>query len=974
MSNQSLRTVVVNYSITNSNIENGDYRDNITPFSFLDFINNTQANYSPDEYSSFYSSYLKDWYSLQDISEAEQIKQFKDYYQQFIKEIVISYTTESEKRFLENINFNDPADLDIAIPFFANRLKDVALFYKKKRDEGKYVIDRNKLKGSTSGVEKAIFDNIYNFIFTAEDSYNAQTYSIAAAVSGLGIELEEFVDIYGDYFNLPADGEANNINNIDTKYYLDPLAVEAITDEENFLGAIRTFKINPPIITPEEFDAICNPDNDLVKVTNAYKKGGLSLAEVYSLKRSLIKKYLGTDIYYVDNTTTPPTSGLLIAADNPASNALNLQSADAAQVESNDVKLLRDIGLNFTPDNIGLFKLQSENFQYSIDISTLGNEFVIFPDPNRFGNVSVNPVSSYPVYYKFDYRDNVRNVSSGVAAGDPKITNKVTTFEPYTTKERNTTQLKELNDISYKLNFTDLFNQGVVDKYQTDIYGNEYALFKYTPLQPKVNLADSTIKSLLLDGHTFFDSNEGYNFQYALTGISGDTIRSGLTANTNGYSELNQFLTLYFREFYPYQELLQNTRELKPFWRDGGAFAFLDGSELPNPLSSDAPGYPSSLNYYYTVLAEGTFLSDQTILTGGDTEILTEAEFELITGKSNLDFATDVRYYLSAGSPYTNYDAGFFGDEVVLPNDFSYSDNYRYLNTVDDRGSTVLSELSSEDLILTKEQRKALDGRLYVKNGAYSDSQPLSTALVDILGKYSDSVQTDVNIALLDFDIIQNTIFLETKSNLLIDKIEYTDGKFAKPSTVNTLYSVNSANGIETFSNRFYVEDTGKVYFARFQSTDLPNSLPPTPKNFITVYPEVYEYSILKNKVTKVFPADTTAATLSVFNVNSVVNSTLSALRNYTIEEVHTPKLAYNKRNNLFKLTYILNDLNDMSHFVDTTFKIADTNLSLQNIYKYEGEESILRSSTFGLSTMFGSISSNSGAFTRNTNTFTVTI
>ena len=243
MSNQSLRTVVVNYSITNSKIENDDYRDNVAPFSFLDFINYTQADYSPEEYSSFYSSYLQNWYSLQDISAQEQKTQFKDYYQQFIKEIVISYTTESEKRFLENIDFNNSSDLDIAIPFFANRLKDIALFYKKKRDEGKYVIDRNKLKGSTTGVEKAIFDNIYNFIFTAEDSKEVQTATIAASVSGLGIEIEEFVDVYGDYFDLPSDGEANNINNIDTKYYLDPLAIEAITGQENFIGAIRTFKI-----------------------------------------------------------------------------------------------------------------------------------------------------------------------------------------------------------------------------------------------------------------------------------------------------------------------------------------------------------------------------------------------------------------------------------------------------------------------------------------------------------------------------------------------------------------------------------------------------------------------------------------------------------------------------------------------------------------------------------------------------------
>lgn len=63
-----------------------------------------------------------------------------------------------------------------------------------------------------------------------------------------------------------------------------------------------------------------------------------------------------------------------------------------------------------------------------------------------------------------------------------------------------------------------------------------------------------------------------------------------------------------------------------------------------------------------------------------------------------------------------------------------------------------------------------------------------------------------------------------------------------------------------------------------------------------------------------------------------------------------------------------------MSHFIDVSFKQVDNDLTLQSIYKYEDDDDILRSTTFGLSSMFGSISANSGAFTRNTNNFTVTI
>ncbi len=934
MSDTSLRTVLVKYSITNSN--EIDYKDTVAPFSFLDFINNTQADYSPEEYSSFYSSYLQAWHSNQGGSAEEQKTQFKDYYRQFIKEIVINYTTETEKRFLEKIDFNDPADLDVAIPFFANRLKDIALFYKKKRDEGKYVIDRNKMKGSQTGLEKAIFDNIYNFIFNSEDALDTENDEVFKAVQGLGVEIEEFVDVYGDYFDVPSTADGNNINEIETKYWLDPEGIQAITGDENFIGAIRTFTINPPAITPEEYDAICNPDNELVELYNQYKKGGIPLNEFYALKRALVQKYIGTDVYYIDTTTTPSTSGVMFTADNPAANALNLQGADTATVPSGQQKLLRDVGLNFQPDDIGLFKLQAETYNYEIDSTTLDNDTVyIFPDPAKFGNVSTNPQSNYPVYYKFDHRGNTRNVSSGFAAGDPKTTNKVTTFESYTTKERNSTQLKDLNDISYKINFTDLYNEGLVDKHQTDVYGNEYALFKYEPLKPREEDVSNTVKNLLLNGHLFFDPFEGTSFDYSLTGTNGNTIRSGMSTHTNGYSALEAYnpLWLYMREFYPYQDLIQDSRNLIPLYRDGGALTFLDGKELPDNANG---------NSHYTILADGTV--DQ---SGA--------------------FFPDVKYYLSAGVGYKDYDGGFFSDDVQLPNDFIYGDNLRYVDSTDARGSTILSNLSSSATSLTTEEKATLDGTLYVKNGTYSTSERLSAALEPTISKYSTAVQGQLNHELVDFDIIQNTIFLETRSGLLVDKIKYEEGKFAKPSTVNTYYTANSADNTDSFTNRFYVEKTGKIYFGKFKKDgECTNDA----GNYKAYYPEIYEYSIDTNKSRLVYPRKDVGNSVTDFELNDADNT----LRNYVPTSIHTPTIAYNSRNDLFKLTYIANDMNDFTHLVDVSFKLVDNTLSAIDSNRYETLNNIARTTTFGEESNFGSISANNGAFTRDDSNFTLTI
>lgn len=928
MSDTSLRTVIVKYSITNTT--EVDYKDSVAPFSFLDFINNTQADYSPEEYSSFYSSYLQLWHAKQGGSKEEQKTQFKDYYRQFIKEIVINYTTETEKRFLQKIDFNDPADLDVAIPFFANRLKDIALFYKKKRDEGKYVIDRNKMKGSQTGLEKAIFDNIYNFIFNSEDALNTENDEVFKAVQGLGVEVEEFVDVYGDYFDVPSTANGNNINEIESKYWLDPEGIEAITGEQNFVGAIRSFKINPPSITPEEYDAICNPDNELVALYNQYKKGDIPLNQFYALKRALVQKYIGTDVYYIDTTTTPATSGVMFTADNPAANALNLQGADTATVPSGQQKLLRDVGLNFKPDDIGLFKLQAETYSYDIDSTTLeDNKVYIFPDPAKFGNVSTNPQSNYPVYYKFDHRGNTRNVSSGYAAGDPKTTNKVTTFESYTTKERNSTQLKDLNDISYKLNFTDLYNEGLVEKHQTDVYGNEYALFKAEPLKPREEDVSNTVKNLLLNGHLFFDPFEGTSFDYSLTGTNGNTFRSGMDTNTNGYSGLDNPMYLYMREFYPYQNLIQDSRNLIPLYRDGGALTFLDGKELPDNANG---------NSHYTILADGTV--DQ----GGE-------------------FFPDVKYYLSAGVGYKDYDAGFFTDDVQLPNDFIYGDNLRYVDATDPNGSSVLSNLSSSRTSLTKDEKATLDGNLYVKNGTYSSSEKLSAALKPTVSKYSTTVQGQLNYELVDFDIIQNTIFLETKSGLLVDKIKYEEGKFVKPSTVNTYYTSNSADNADTFTNRFLVEKTGKIYFGKFKQDDTSLSA----DNYKAYYPEIYEYSIDTNKSRLVYAG---GSSLSAFDLNDENNT----LRNYVPTSIHTPTIAYNTRNDLFKLTYIANDMNDFTHLIDVSFKLVDNSLSAIESNRYETLNNVVRTTTFGNQSNFGSISANGGTFTRDETNFTLTV
>ena len=62
-----------------------------------------------------------------------------------------------------------------------------------------------------------------------------------------------------------------------------------------------------------------------------------------------------------------------------------------------------------------------------------------------------------------------------------------------------------------------------------------------------------------------------------------------------------------------------------------------------------------------------------------------------------------------------------------------------------------------------------------------------------------------------------------------------------------------------------------------------------------------------------------------------------------------------------------------MTHMIDASFKMVDNILTLIDVYKYE-DDGVTRTTTFGLSTMFGSISAANGSFTRNQATFELTV
>lgn len=956
-------TSVVKNSITNSNATVTN--DNTQPFSFLEFIKNTNVNYTPEEYNNFYLSYLKGWANYTNTKNNNQQVNFVQLYVEFLKDLVVTYSTQSELKFLSTLDYTDPIDLDIAIPIFVEKIRQIIIFYKEKRDEAKYVVDKTRIKGNASSIEKAIFERIYSYIFSTDQQpqYTLFNLSLSTIASEMQINVEEFVDVYGNYFDIPRTStntdtlrdqlHQSNVNSIDIANYFSVVNPKDVFNSQFFLVEIPL-----AVNYSATVDLICDPTNPLLLIDNSIaNKCGLTQTERDTLKKELISKYIGVDFYYTSTLNDTLCSGKFITAQNPAANVVNLQSADTATIQSNEIKLLRDLGLFFKPDTHGLFQLNSNNYTYSIDAAKLlPNSVYIYPDPNVYGNVSLNKQANYPIVFVHDYTKDIKNISSGFAAGDPIVNNYEQTVSPYFAKDQNTVKNLVNND-SLNLNFSDLYNKGYITKVQYDIYGNEYALFKdefgHTFKSIEDLSSSSYILDLTLDGHVFYDLYEGAEFDYTKSGTIEGSTRSGVSASTVFDAHSPQFTlptrpyTLYFREFTPYAEFAVTERNIIGKLRDAGSFTFADGTLLPDTLSgADNSAYTLSQPYYYAELDDC-----------GVSSLIPLQRAYIDAGISNADFTLDVKTIYS-NINVQEYDCGQFLDEFTIANDFNYADNTSYFDSVDVNSSSVVSNINGNNELKAQAYKRKLNGQLYVKNQRYSTSLPLSTALNVIYSKYSDAVTDQIYNRIRDFDVIYDSIICETDSYLVFDKLTYNDMVFISPNTKNTYFTRNSAVATNKFSNRFFNEQNKTITFcviAELQSL--------SGSNYKVLVPTIYQYSVLNNTTVQIFPrvSDTENTLIEAFSFRDVFTSTFDV----NIVKVDKPIITYNSFNSIYKLTYTCTDNNNMAYIYDLNFAINNNAAILYSAKLYKQNKVINTTNFFNL-TGYADINVLDGTTTRN--------
>ena len=200
MADQFNNTLVYN-SITNK--LDDEKRDLNSPFSFLEFLNFANILTKELDELNLYQQYLKEWESITNISLTSINSDIREQFITFLSEVKLKFSTREERRYFDNIDLNDNEQLTIAVPFFTSKIKEISLYFARKRDEVTKNLGYIKTKGSRRGVDTFIKDKLSD-LYTGDDIPPELTIpeNIGEFLKNIEIETERQYDTFNDYYDL----------------------------------------------------------------------------------------------------------------------------------------------------------------------------------------------------------------------------------------------------------------------------------------------------------------------------------------------------------------------------------------------------------------------------------------------------------------------------------------------------------------------------------------------------------------------------------------------------------------------------------------------------------------------------------------------------------------------------------------------------------------------------------------------------
>lgn len=977
--------------------DHADPVDNITPMTYIEWMSRVSSvGTDNNDMMMFYNAYLKDWSSIKKKSE-DTVNIIADQYRALIKDIALNYTTDEEKRFLSNINYNDIRHVESSLPFFAAKIKQITLYYSRERDLIKQQRLRQSSSGSIHGVTRAVKSQITKQII-APDNHNLRYGTIDAQThetfeNDYNVRLVELYDTSQAYFN------NDNI----------PIDINTFAGQSNIIA--RVLSQCAPVLKLSGGINMVLAGVDNLQVDDAKSMDSLEYSEFFNYIKSqqnlndlklpdYANMMLGSDVMQLSGGDVIKLSD----ATHPWRNIFNRYKPSINIVPEIKLKTIEEIGGYDLPHKTGILTYYSKQPK---PVYSQSDSAELLPDVYRFGNSVFSGVTGLPVAHVEDITWIKADNSNGRLFGDLTNTKNYPKFDGYTstgelTNRANAGLSRVTDDLDFfkgdqktewsqddifKVEGPNVFDlQTRIDsllidhktlfRWRTDIFGNEYALYKQ--IQPPRAPLDRgpgsdeddheiTIGCQVIDGgDTLAERPDLYDRT-----VEYDIYEGG---RSPGYdSKFEQSISPR-----PFQDLRRQSgldEFLQPVMEEHNSWYY--GID-PDPERTNSIIDTNQVTFHgfksppqYDEQAYGGLFTDEAC--GVIDPNTFKCEIIDNYAYNNTDEASDNGFFVSNHGPLTavqdTYEQylnpgtsedweslGFTGQglsgiiqgptvdgssftDVFCENkggDFIYNaEQVPYYNQSLTVAQTKYSPTPTSE-IKTKptlyQQKHQTPGRMYFRSYNSSKIETITKAMSSVFGSFDffdssdhDRVITDINENnIIDMDIIYDNIIISTPTHILIEKINFdpVSAKILSNNTTNVLLRTNNGNPLERSLGWFFNENTNHLITG---FTSVSGSV---------VYPRIFTVDLETLQYKQSFPNKDYPESVNDF----ILTDELSG---YVVESVDHPIINYNERTEMYNVSYssLLSGETDNIYAVFTNnYKQQKLNMRLVDACVFHGE------------------------------------
>ena len=351
------------------------------PLSFIEWKQYYNDNINATELSALYNEYLLEWKDNKLQNNFDKTSYTRDIYTEFLKNVSLESLNNDIATFINNIDTDDIYELELAVHYFVEVIKNQLTNTKKLRDEVQFSVPKNKLKNSKHGITQYIKNYLIRLLSTKEIVKDVEDLNLDKISNNMEIVFNNYIadEFIYDIHNFDKDVILNLKNRVrkETKNVIQTLAV-------NINGKKLKVQTNS-IEQPQSILTINDPFTDYKRLPARYFRGEVKTLEnlIFTLEKNLIEKFISSDLYQLIGNSTNADVKQIATAINPTANFNQRTSANKHKTPVN-LKSVDIFPHQLSFNNTGTTNFCSKNLTFTINLSTFDNIDYIIPDPYKY--------------------------------------------------------------------------------------------------------------------------------------------------------------------------------------------------------------------------------------------------------------------------------------------------------------------------------------------------------------------------------------------------------------------------------------------------------------------------------------------------------------------------------------------------------------------------------------------------------------